>query len=59
MRSRAAPASANGKRLSIGSAIGERRLALPIDSRFPLAEAGAALERMSANQHFGKIVLTV
>jgi NADPH2:quinone reductase len=43
----------------LGSAIGERRLALPIDSRFPLAEAGAALERMSANQHFGKIVLSV
>jgi len=50
----------NAKMLAdLGSAIGERRLALPIDSRFPLAEAGAALERMSANQHFGKIVLTV
>jgi NADPH2:quinone reductase len=43
----------------LGSAIAERRLTLPIDSRFPLAEASAALERMSANLHFGKIVLTV
>jgi NADPH2:quinone reductase len=50
----------NAKMLAdLGSAIGERRLTLPIDSRFPLAEARAALERMSANQHFGKIVLTV
>jgi NADPH2:quinone reductase len=50
----------NAKMLAdLGSAIGERRLTLPIDSRFPLAEAGAALERMSANLHFGKIVLTV
>jgi NADPH2:quinone reductase len=50
----------NAKMLAdLGSAIGERRLALPIDSRFPLAEAGAALERMSANRHFGKIVLSV
>lgn len=43
----------------LGGAVAERRLRLPIDSRFPLAEAGAALERMSANLHFGKIVLTV
>lgn len=42
----------------LGEAIAQRRLALPIDSRFPLAEAGAALARMAANQHFGKIVLT-
>ena len=50
----------NAKMLAdLCSAIGERRLALPIDSRFPLAEAGAALERMSANRHFGKIVLSV
>jgi NADPH2:quinone reductase len=42
----------------LGAAIAERRLRLPIDSRFPLAEAGEALARMSANRHFGKIVLT-
>jgi NADPH2:quinone reductase len=43
----------------LGAAIADRRLRLPIDSRFPLAEAGAALAHMSANRHFGKIVLTV
>jgi NADPH2:quinone reductase len=43
----------------LGSAIAERRLRLPIDSRFPLADAGAALAHMSANRHFGKIVLSV
>jgi NADPH2:quinone reductase len=43
----------------LGGAIAERRLRLPIDSRFPLEDAGAALARMAANQHFGKIVLTV
>jgi NADPH2:quinone reductase len=41
----------------LGDAIAARKLRLPIDSRFPLAEAGAALARMAANQHFGKIVL--
>lgn len=35
------------------------RLQLPIDSRFPLSDGVAALERMRLNQHFGKIVLTV
>jgi NADPH2:quinone reductase len=34
-------------------------LALPIDKTFPLNEAAAALAHMRANQHFGKIVLTV
>lgn len=43
----------------LGDAVAQRRLVLPIDSRFPLAEAAAALARMAANQHFGKIVLTV
>lgn len=43
----------------LGEAIAGRRLRLPIDSRFPLAEAAAALDRMRGNQHFGKIVLTV
>jgi NADPH2:quinone reductase len=35
------------------------KLALPVDKTFPLAEAPAALAHMRANQHFGKIVLTV
>lgn len=43
----------------LGAAIADRRLRLPIDQAFPLAEAGAALARMSNNAHFGKIVLTV
>ncbi len=43
----------------LGAAVAARQLRLPIDSRFPLAEAGAALARMAANQHFGKIVLLV
>jgi NADPH:quinone reductase len=34
-------------------------LRLPIDRKFPLDEAAAALEYMKANRHFGKIVLTV
>jgi NADPH2:quinone reductase len=50
----------NAKMLDdLGAAIAERRLRLPIDKVFPLAEAAAALARMSANEHFGKIVLTV
>jgi len=43
----------------LGPALGEGRLKLPIDSRYPLAQAGEALARMAANRHFGKIVLTV
>lgn len=43
----------------LGEAIAARKLTLPIDSRFPLADAAAALKRMAANEHFGKIVLTV
>jgi NADPH2:quinone reductase len=35
------------------------KLALPIDKTFPLDQAAAALAHMRANQHFGKIVLTV
>lgn len=34
------------------------RLQLPVDIRFPLSEGVSALERMAANKHFGKIVLT-
>ncbi|NDZ18146.1 quinone oxidoreductase [Variovorax sp. WS11] len=59
-RSSAEIRTLNAKMLAdLGNAIGERRLRLPIDSRFALAEAGGALARMAANRHFGKIVLTV
>lgn len=44
-------------REDIGAAIDDGRLRLPVDSTFPLDEAAAALERMKANEHFGKIVL--
>lgn len=43
----------------LGEALAAGRLKLPIDSRYPLAQAGEALQRMHANRHFGKIVLTV
>lgn len=43
----------------LGEAVAQRQLHLPIDSRYPLDEAAAALARMASNQHFGKIVLTV
>lgn len=43
----------------LAPAIAARTLRLPVDSVFPLQDAAAALERMRANQHFGKIVLTV
>lgn len=35
------------------------KVKVPIDSNFPLAEAGAAHARMETSQHLGKIVLTV
>ena len=46
-------------RADLWPAIAEGRFSLPIDSRFTLAEAPAALARMKANEHFGKIVLVV
>ena len=33
--------------------------AIQIDRTFPLEEAAAAQAHMRANQHFGKVVLTV
>ena len=39
--------------------VGEGGLAPVVDSRFPLAEVGAAHERMGANLNAGKIVLDV
>jgi NADPH:quinone reductase len=41
----------------LAEAVASRKLALPIDRTFPLAEAAAAQECMRANQHFGKILL--
>jgi NADPH:quinone reductase len=46
-------------RADLSDAIEAGKLVLPIDRRFPLDQAGAALARMKANEHFGKIVLTV
>jgi NADPH:quinone reductase len=46
-------------RQDLWSAVEAGTLALPLDRTFALDEAGAALAHMKANQHFGKIVLTV
>jgi NADPH2:quinone reductase len=43
----------------LGPAIAARKLRLPIDKVYPLADAADALARMQANEHFGKIVLAV
>lgn len=43
----------------LGQAVAQRQLHLPVDSRYPLADAAAALARMASGQHFGKIVLTL
>jgi NADPH2:quinone reductase len=40
-------------------AVSDGTLRLPIDRAFPLDQAGAAQAHMRANQHFGKIVLTM
>ena len=41
----------------LGPALVDGRLRLPIDKVFPLEDAAAAFERMTRNEHFGKIVL--
>ena len=41
----------------LADAVKARKLSLPIDKTFPLAEAKAAQEYMRANKHFGKILL--
>ncbi len=46
-------------RADLWDAVAAGRLTLPIDRAFPLAEAAAAHARMRANEHFGKIVLTM
>jgi NADPH2:quinone reductase len=43
----------------IWAQISAGRLRMPVDRVFPLAEAQAAVAHMSANAHFGKIVLSV
>lgn len=45
-------------RADLAGAIADGRLALPVDGRFDLADAAAAFEKMAANRHFGKIILT-
>jgi NADPH2:quinone reductase len=46
-------------RADLWDAVEAGRLALPIDRTFPLEEIAQALALMRANQHFGKIVVTV
>ena len=43
----------------LGPALAAGELRLPIDRRFPLEQADAALDSMQANAHFGKLVLEV
>ena len=44
-------------RTDLGDALTEGRLQLPIDRVFAFDDVAAAIERMEANLHFGKIVL--
>ena len=46
-------------RADLWDAVTSRKLTLPIDRSFPLDQAVAAQAHMRANQHFGKIVLTI
>lgn len=46
-------------REDLGDDIAAGKLSLPIDSSFPLDRVTEALDRMKANQHLGKITLTV
>jgi NADPH2:quinone reductase len=46
-------------RADLWPAVEAGKLALPIDKTFPLEDVAAALAMMRANQHFGKIVVTV
>jgi NADPH2:quinone reductase len=41
----------------LADAVKAKKLSLPIDRIFPLAEAKAAQDYMRANKHFGKILL--
>jgi NADPH2:quinone reductase len=46
-------------RADIWPAVEAGKLRLPIDKVYPFAEIGAAFARMEANQHLGKIVVTL
>ena len=46
-------------RADLWGAVEAGKLHLPIDRSFPLDQAAAALDHMTANAHFGKIVLTM
>ena len=46
-------------RADLWPAVEAGKLSLPIDKTFPLDKVAEALAMMKANQHFGKIVLTV
>lgn len=46
-------------RRDLWAAVEDGRFTIPIDRVFPLAEVTEALAHMKANQHFGKIVLSV
>jgi NADPH2:quinone reductase len=46
-------------RADLWAALEAGKLSLPIDKVFPLARVAEALAMMRANQHFGKIVLTM
>jgi NADPH2:quinone reductase len=50
---------ARAMRADLWPAIEAGELSLPIDKTFPLAKVTDALAMMHANQHFGKIVLTM
>ena len=50
---------ANIMRADLWPALEAGKLSLPIDKTFPLAKVTDALAMMHANQHFGKIVLTM
>lgn len=43
----------------LGPALGRGELGLPLDEDFALSEAQQAMDRMKADQHFGKITLRV
>jgi NADPH2:quinone reductase len=49
----------NEVRRDIWPAVESRKLQLPIDKVFAFADIGKAFERMEANQHLGKIVVTL
>ncbi|BCW88690.1 Phthiocerol synthesis polyketide synthase type I PpsC [Alphaproteobacteria bacterium SO-S41] len=44
---------------ALGTALADGKLNLPVDHTYPLGDFAAAFARMAANQHFGKIVLTL